>query len=188
MWGLATFLSITRFVHFVTILLFLPTLMILSFFPFVRVPLLISFSLCTCSLCLVNLSHSFFYSISSSPPLLGLSWMNRNSGHPPPPCPCCARPWSLRQMSTFNRQQRLRLCLICQPELSSTPARTVPSIPTLMLASMSWPSLAFVNHQFQQQRHQGGSSSSFPFRRTQSTESTASSVSTPSSQPSSVKD
>ena len=141
----------------------LPILMILPFCPF-------------CSTCSLNLfsphtwivlfafsvfAHSFFYSISSFRPLLGLSWMNRNSGYRPHPF--LTAPVTFRQISGFNRQQRFHLCLICQSELLSTPAHTVPSIPTSMPASMSLPSSALVNHGFQQQREQGGSSSSFHF-------------------------
>jgi hypothetical protein len=80
---------IARFVHFVMIPLFLLILIILSFPPFFcsTFSLIIISSLPhACSLCLVNFfSHSFFYSIPSFPPLLGLSWMNTNSGHLPYP-------------------------------------------------------------------------------------------------------
>ena len=38
------------------------------------------FSSHACSLCLVNIFSFSFYSISSSTPLIGLSWTNRNSG------------------------------------------------------------------------------------------------------------
>jgi hypothetical protein len=49
-------------------------------------PILISFFPHICSLCLVNVfSFSSFHSTTSSPPLLGLSWMDRNSSKRPHP-------------------------------------------------------------------------------------------------------
>jgi len=140
--------------------------MILPFPPsFVRLALLISFFPHTYSLCLVN---DFSFVLLQHRLISSTFWiiMDEQELRPSsPPFPCCVRPWSLRQIPTFNCQQWLHLCLISQPELSSTPAHLLPSIPTSMPASILYPSPAFTNPEFQQQR-QGGSSSGFPFWQT----------------------
>ena len=70
MGGMGSF-SLNCQVWYVMVLLFLD-----PFFPsFVRLSLLISFCPRICSLGIVSVSHSFFYSISTSL-LLGISWMN----------------------------------------------------------------------------------------------------------------
>jgi hypothetical protein len=118
-----------------------------------------------CFLILLLLQHFLFSSI------FGIIMDEQKLRPPPLPFPSCARPRSLLRMARFSPQQRVHLCHICQPELPSTRAPTVPSIPTSMPASMSYPGSVLVKREFQYQRQQGGSSPSFRFRQFQSTES-----------------
>ena len=115
--GIIGSVSINSKVRFSSILMILPS------FPFCSI---LTFS----PLALLSLPHvflfSFFDSVSSFPPVLGLSWTNRNSGHPHPSLfapdhdlfdGCLGL--ALNNALTMPPS----VILICQPELPSTPAQ-----------------------------------------------------------------
>ena len=106
--------------------------LLLSLLLFDLLSYLIFFPPHTCSLCLLNVFSFIVLQRLFISSTFGIIMDEQKLGLPP--TFSLLRPTTtFQQMSRFNSQQRLHLCLICQP----LHAHTALSIPTLMPASMS---------------------------------------------------